>query len=174
MVGNKPFVESHKPHEIVKLLLDDEELEALQARGDTTALPPSGNASGVATPSGGRKPTIQVHGSWEAEDDGFFTAGPSNQQAQQDEDIEFGGMPPGSGINTPGGIGANTPGGYGTGGELVGPRGGKIRVRGRGRGRGRPPGIPNGEGKTRRPRGGGVGGTGKRGRGRGKIDPMIG
>jgi hypothetical protein len=32
VVGNKPFVESHKPNEIVKLLLDDGELEALQVR----------------------------------------------------------------------------------------------------------------------------------------------
>jgi hypothetical protein len=121
-------VESHRPNEIVKLLLDDEELEALQARGDPAALsvPPSGPASGMATPAGGRKPPVQVHGSWEAEDDGFFTGG-RMQQVQQDEDIEFGGAGlgvVGSGMNTPGGFGTQTPGG--PGGEGLGPRGGKL------------------------------------------------
>jgi hypothetical protein len=145
-------VESHKPSEIVKLLLDDEELEALQARGDTAGLsiPPSGVGSGVATPSGGAKPPIQVHGSWEAEDDGFFTGGRMQQQIQQEDDIEFGGMGPGpSGLNTPGEFGTRTPAAPT---ELRGPRGGKVRIpgRGRGRGRGRPPGIPNGEGKSRK------------------------
>lgn len=165
-------MESHRPNEIVKLLLDDEELEALQARGDSSGLtiPPSGPASGMVTPSGGRKPAVQVHGSWEAEDDGFFTGG-KMQQAQQDEDIEFGGAglaAAGSGVNTPGGFG--TPAGHI--GEGVGPRGGKLRGRGRGRGRGRPPGIPNGEGRGRaRSRGGGGGTTGvKRTRGRGKPE----
>jgi hypothetical protein len=169
VVGNKPFVESHRPNEIVKLLLDDEELEALQARGDSANLsvPPSGPASGMATPAGGRKPPVQVHGSWEAEDDGFFTGG-RMQQAQQDEDIEFGGAGlgvAGSGMNTPGGFGTQTPGG-----EALGPRGGKLRGRGRGRGRGRPPGIPNGEGRGRsRGRGGGATGS-RRSRGRGKPE----
>ena len=168
MVGNKPFVESHKPNEIVKLLLDDDELEALQARGDpaTLSVPASGHASGVVTPSGGRKPFVQVHGSWEAEDDGFFTGG-RMQQIQQDEDIEFGGAGPGmagSGMNTPGGFGTQTPGGEG-----FGPRGGKLRGRGRGRGRGRPPGIPNGEGRRSRGRGGGPSGV-RRVRGRGKLE----
>jgi len=171
VVGNKPFVESHRPNEIVKLLLDDEELEALQARGDASNLsvPPSGPASGMATPSGGKKPPVQVHGSWEAEDDGFFTGG--KLPAQQDEDIEFGGAGlgvAGSGMNTPGGFGTQTPGI--PGGEGLGPRGGKLRGRGRGRGRGRPPGIPNGEGRgrPRAPRGSGTGA--KRGRGRGKSE----
>jgi hypothetical protein len=159
-------VESHKPNEIVKLLLDDDELEALQARGDasTLAVPNSGPASGVVTPSGGRKPPIQVHGSWEAEDDGFFTGGRMQQQIQQDEEIEFGGAGMGvmgSGLNTPGGFANPSPGG-----EMLGPRGGKPRGRGRGRGRGRPPGIPNGEGRGRSR---GRGGTG-RGRGRGKKE----
>ncbi|KAG9056060.1 putative DNA helicase ino80 [Serendipita sp. 407] len=169
VVGNKPFVESHKPNEIVKLLLDDDELEALQARGDASSLsiPPSGHASGMVTPSGGRKAPIQVHGSWEAEDDGFFTGGRMQQQLQRDEDIEFGGAGMGVGAT---GSGMNTPGGFETGGELRGPRGGKIRVRGRGRGRGRPPGIPNGEGKSRsRGRGRGTG----RGRGRGGTAAAV-
>lgn len=146
-------------------MLDDDELEALQARGGTSTLggPDSGPTSGMVTPSGGRKVPIQVHGSWEAEDDGFFTGGRMQQQIA-DEDIEFGGAGIGSGLNTPGGFGAHTPGG-----EMVGPRGGKLRGRGRGRGRGRPPGIPNGEGRGRaRGRG-----TGTRGRGRGKKEVAI-
>lgn len=122
----------------------------------------------MVTPSGGRKPPvpIQVHGSWEAEDDGFFTGGRMQQQIQNDEEIEFGGVgmaAAGSGFNTPGGFGNHTPGGIG--GEMVGLRGGKLRGRGRGRGRGRPPGIPNGEGRGRS-RGRGTG----RGRGRGKKE----
>jgi hypothetical protein len=61
-------------------------LGALYVTGERTRQQRSETQQRLEATSGGRKPPIQVHGSWEAEDDGFFTGGWMQQQIQQDEE----------------------------------------------------------------------------------------